>query len=116
MTTALPLTSEEQETVRKDVLARLGGGATTTFRVDPRILGDGDHDTRVRSVPREAFFAFCDRVAPSDVDELVDDILARSEASMRRAIAAVPDGTWARTSPPWRCRWFGKSGWWAHSA
>jgi len=39
VTTALPLTTEEQETVRKDVLARLGGGATTTFRVDPRILG-----------------------------------------------------------------------------
>ena len=39
VTTALPLTAEEQETVRKDVLARLGGGATTSFRVDPRILG-----------------------------------------------------------------------------
>lgn len=39
VTTALPLTAEEQETVRKDVLARLGGAATTSFRVDPRILG-----------------------------------------------------------------------------
>jgi F-type H+-transporting ATPase subunit b len=39
VTTALPLTAEEQETVRKDVLARLGGGATMSFRVDPRILG-----------------------------------------------------------------------------
>lgn len=39
VTTALPLTPEEQETVRKDILARLGGGATTAFRVDPRILG-----------------------------------------------------------------------------
>jgi len=48
VTTALPLTPEEQETVRKDVLAKLGGGATTTFRVDARILGGmvlriGDH-------------------------------------------------------------------------
>jgi F-type H+-transporting ATPase subunit b len=39
VTTALPLTAEEQETVRKDVLGRLGGGATMSFRVDPRILG-----------------------------------------------------------------------------
>jgi len=39
VTTALPLTPDEQETVRKDVLAKAGGGATTTFRVDPRILG-----------------------------------------------------------------------------
>jgi len=39
ITTALPLTGEEQEIVRKDVLAKLGGGATTSFRVDPRILG-----------------------------------------------------------------------------
>lgn len=38
VTTALPLTPDEQETVRKDVLAK-AGGATTTFRVDPRILG-----------------------------------------------------------------------------
>jgi F-type H+-transporting ATPase subunit b len=38
-TTALPLTAEEQETVRKDVLSRLGTGATASFRVDPRILG-----------------------------------------------------------------------------
>jgi F-type H+-transporting ATPase subunit b len=39
VTTALPLTADEQETVRKDVLAKLSGGATTSFRVDPRILG-----------------------------------------------------------------------------
>lgn len=39
VTTALPLTPEEQETVRKDVLAKIGTEATTSFRVDPRILG-----------------------------------------------------------------------------
>jgi F-type H+-transporting ATPase subunit b len=39
VTTALPLTAEEQETVRKDVLSRMSSGATTSFRVDTRILG-----------------------------------------------------------------------------
>lgn len=39
VTSALPLTPEEQEIVKRDVLARLGGSATVTFRVDPSILG-----------------------------------------------------------------------------
>lgn len=39
VTSALPLTPEEQETVKRDVLARLGGQATVAFRVDPSILG-----------------------------------------------------------------------------
>ncbi len=40
VTSALPLTAEEQETVKKDVLAALGGsGATISFRVNPAILG-----------------------------------------------------------------------------
>jgi F-type H+-transporting ATPase subunit b len=38
VTSALPLTSEEQEIVRNDILASLGS-ATITFRVDPTILG-----------------------------------------------------------------------------
>jgi F-type H+-transporting ATPase subunit b len=36
---ALPLTDKEQATVKKDVLSKLGGGATVSFRVDPSILG-----------------------------------------------------------------------------
>jgi F-type H+-transporting ATPase subunit b len=36
---ALPLTTEEKETVKKDILARLGSQATVTFRVDTSILG-----------------------------------------------------------------------------
>jgi F-type H+-transporting ATPase subunit b len=36
---ALPLTPEEQETVKRDILARTGSQATVTFRVDPSILG-----------------------------------------------------------------------------
>ena len=39
VTSALPLTPEEQETVKRDVLANVGGAATVTFRVDPTILG-----------------------------------------------------------------------------
>jgi F-type H+-transporting ATPase subunit b len=39
VTSALPLTPEEQEVVKRDILARLGGGASVTFRVDPSILG-----------------------------------------------------------------------------
>ena len=39
VTSALPLTSEEQETVKNDILSSLGGSATISFRVDPSILG-----------------------------------------------------------------------------
>lgn len=39
ITSALPLTPEEQETVKRDVLANVGGAGTVTFRVDPTILG-----------------------------------------------------------------------------
>jgi len=35
---ALPLTDEEQDTVKKDVLTKVGAQAVT-FRVDPSILG-----------------------------------------------------------------------------
>ena len=38
ITSALPLTNEEQETVKKDVLANTGAQAVT-FRIDPSILG-----------------------------------------------------------------------------
>jgi F-type H+-transporting ATPase subunit b len=36
---ALPLTEEEEEVVRRDMVARMGGSATLSFRVDPAILG-----------------------------------------------------------------------------
>jgi F-type H+-transporting ATPase subunit b len=39
VTSALPLTDEEQAAVRDQVLGQIGGGATISFRVDPRILG-----------------------------------------------------------------------------
>lgn len=39
VTSALPLTPEEQETVKRDVLANVGGAGTVAFRVDPTILG-----------------------------------------------------------------------------
>ncbi len=39
VTSALPLTPEEQETVKQDILSKIGEQATVTFRVDPSILG-----------------------------------------------------------------------------
>ncbi|BAJ63088.1 F0F1 ATP synthase subunit B [Anaerolinea thermophila] len=36
---ALPLTEEEQELVKREVLSRLGSAAAVSFRVDPSILG-----------------------------------------------------------------------------
>jgi F-type H+-transporting ATPase subunit b len=39
ITSALPLTAEEKESVKRDVLAQVGEQATVTFRVDPAILG-----------------------------------------------------------------------------
>ncbi|MCJ7624449.1 MAG: F0F1 ATP synthase subunit B [Anaerolineaceae bacterium] len=39
VTSALPLTADEQEIVKRDILASVGGGATISFRVDPSILG-----------------------------------------------------------------------------
>jgi F-type H+-transporting ATPase subunit b len=39
VTSALPLSAEEKETVRKDLLSKIGDQATVTFRVDPAILG-----------------------------------------------------------------------------
>jgi F-type H+-transporting ATPase subunit b len=36
---ALPLTPNEQDLIKRDILTRMGGGATVSFRVDPSILG-----------------------------------------------------------------------------
>jgi F-type H+-transporting ATPase subunit b len=39
VTSALPLTESERNTLKSDVLAKIGQQATVTFRVDPSILG-----------------------------------------------------------------------------
>lgn len=39
ITSALPLNAAEQESVKKDILAKLGGTASVAFKVDPNILG-----------------------------------------------------------------------------
>jgi len=39
ITSALPLTNEEQETVKRELLSTLGESAELTYRVDPSILG-----------------------------------------------------------------------------
>jgi ATP synthase F1 delta subunit len=39
ITSALPLTSDEQGIIKNDILVKIGSQATVTFRVDPSILG-----------------------------------------------------------------------------
>jgi F-type H+-transporting ATPase subunit b len=39
VTSALPLSADEKEIVKRDVLSKIGSQATITFRVDPTILG-----------------------------------------------------------------------------
>jgi F-type H+-transporting ATPase subunit b len=39
VTSALPLSSEEMDAVKGDILTKVGSQATVTFRVDPNILG-----------------------------------------------------------------------------
>ena len=39
VTSALPLTAAEQETVKKDIAAKMGGASSVVFKVDPGILG-----------------------------------------------------------------------------
>jgi F-type H+-transporting ATPase subunit b len=39
ITSALPLTADEQVIARQDILSRLGGAASVAFKVDPDILG-----------------------------------------------------------------------------
>jgi F-type H+-transporting ATPase subunit b len=39
VTSALPLTDDEKEAVKADILSKLGSQATVTYRVDPNILG-----------------------------------------------------------------------------
>jgi F-type H+-transporting ATPase subunit b len=48
ITSALPLSADEQSSVKKDILSRLGAEATISYKVDPAILGGlivrvGDH-------------------------------------------------------------------------
>lgn len=39
VTSALPLTEAEQETIKRDILSKMGETTTVTFRVEPSILG-----------------------------------------------------------------------------
>ncbi len=39
VTSALPLTQEEKDVIKQDILSRMGDSATISFRVDPSILG-----------------------------------------------------------------------------
>jgi F-type H+-transporting ATPase subunit b len=39
VTSALPLTDQERETVKRDITGQMGGSASVSFKVDPGILG-----------------------------------------------------------------------------
>jgi len=39
VTSALPLTEKEKDTVREEIIGKIGAGATISFRVNPSILG-----------------------------------------------------------------------------
>jgi F-type H+-transporting ATPase subunit b len=39
VTSALPLSTEEMDSVKKDIISKVGNQATVSFRVDPNILG-----------------------------------------------------------------------------
>jgi F-type H+-transporting ATPase subunit b len=39
VTSALPLTADEKESVKRDVLAKIGSQSTVAFRVNPKIMG-----------------------------------------------------------------------------
>lgn len=39
VTSALPLTDDEQQTIKKDVLSKMGGSGDVSFEVDPSIMG-----------------------------------------------------------------------------
>lgn len=39
VTSALPLTPEEQQVIRTEIASKIGSGSTITFRVDPAVLG-----------------------------------------------------------------------------
>ncbi len=39
ITSALPLTEKEKDTVREEIIAKIGAGATMSFRINPSILG-----------------------------------------------------------------------------
>ena len=68
VTSAMPLTEEEQEQLRARVQARFGGDFTFEFRVDPQILGG---------------------VIIKVGDEVIDGSLASKLAAMRSQLAAA---------------------------
>lgn len=73
-----------------DVLAFL----TENLRAPQETLGDMRAQFSAYSQAETRLLRLLDAEGLDGLDELVEDILARSEASMRRAIEAVPEGTY----------------------
>ena len=73
-----------------DVIAFL----TENLRAPQETLGDIRAQFAAYAQAEARLLRLLDTEGMDGLDALVDDILARSEASMRRAIEAVPDGTY----------------------
>ena len=74
----------------RDVIAFL----TENLRAPQETLGDIRAQFACYAQAEARLLHLLDAERMDGLDDLVDDILARSEASMRRAIEAVPDGTY----------------------
>ena len=68
---------------------------TENLRAPDETLGDMRAQFSAYAQAEGRLAKLLDAEGLDGLDELVDDILARSEASMRRAIEAVPDGAYA---------------------
>ncbi|MEZ5653105.1 MAG: hydantoinase B/oxoprolinase family protein [Burkholderiaceae bacterium] len=67
------------------------------LRAPQETLGDMRAQFAAYGQARQRLIGLLQAEGIDDLEALVDDILARSEASMREAVAALPDGRWTDT-------------------
>ena len=63
-------------------------------RTPDHVLGDLAAQVSGGRTGTERLIALCERQGVRDIEQLSDEIIARSEAATRRAIRALPEGTW----------------------
>ena len=92
-----------EEGLQIPILKLFDGGARneTLFRIvednvrsPDLVLGDLAAQVSANQVAGERMRAFMEAEGLADLAPIADEITARTEAKMRRAIAALPDGTW----------------------